>query len=111
MSNSLADQSRFEEHLANLSKERRTFNREDCAFEAVVQYHGIPKDTVYVNNLSLDGLMMIVTPNTYIPEEFQLLGLKEQPVNCSKIWQDGENIGVKFITELNTTKVTGVSRL
>jgi hypothetical protein len=111
MSISLADQTRLEAHLANLSKERRTSNREDCAFEAVVQYNRAPKDTVYVRDISKKGLMMIVTPGTHIPEEFQLLGLEEQPVSCHWIWRDGDNVGVEFITELKNIKPSGLSRL
>lgn len=111
MKNSFADQARFEDHLASLSKERRNHDRSDCAFEAVTQFDGCPKDTVYVSNVSAMGLMMIVTPGTFIPEEFQLLGISGLPVNCRRIWQKSENVGVEFIDELTETGIKGVSRL
>lgn len=111
MKNSLADQIRFDAHLANLAKERRNFKRSDCAFEAVTQFDGGPRDTVYVTNISPHGLMMIVTPGTFIPEEFQLLGLSELSVNCRRIWHRGENVGVEFIEELKTGFKKGTSRL
>ncbi len=111
MKNSLANHARFENHLVNLASERREFTRSDCAFEAVTQFDGGPKDTVYVTNLSTNGLLMIVTPGTFVPEEFQLLGLSELPKNCRKIWQRSENVGVEFIDQLTDTGIKSVSRL
>ena len=94
-----ADQSKFEEHILKLSKSGRKSMRSDCFLEAVTQIDGLAKDTVYISNISETGLMMIVMQGTSIPEEFQLLGLKKEPVNCRKVWQKNENIGVKFIEE------------
>ena len=99
MKNSLADYAKLEAHLVNLAKEPRNSNRTDCSFEAVTQLDGCPKDTVYVTNISTDGLMMIATPGTFIPEEFQLLGISEQPINCRMVWRKDDYVGVEFIAD------------
>jgi hypothetical protein len=111
MKNSLADYAKFEEHLASLPKERRNSKRTDCSFEAVTQFNGFPKDSVYVTNISTDGLMMIVTPNTFIPKEFQLLGITDQPINCRMVWRKGEDVGVEFIADVSTSTNRAASNL
>ncbi len=111
MKNSLADYAKLEAHLASLPKERRNSKRTDCSFEAVTQFDGSPKDTVYVTNISTAGLKMIVTPGTFIPEYFQLLGIAERAILCRMVWRNGDNVGVEFIADANEALKRVASRL
>lgn len=101
----------LDEHIAALSKERRNSSRADCWYEAITQFDGLPRDTVTLSNLSEHGALMIVTPDTCIPEEFQLLGLNEKAIDCRRVWIDGQNVGVAFTSKLDLSGMNKVSSL
>lgn len=101
MKSMLIKKANLEDHIASLSKERRSTSRSDCWFEAITQIDGLPRDTVALSNLSAHGALMVVTPGTFIPEEFQLLGLSDSPIDCRRIWIDGQKVGIEFSRKID----------
>lgn len=94
------DEFKLNEHLQRLTIERRAAIRSDCMLEAVTQIQGLPKDTIYLANISDNGALVFVTPGTFLPEEFQLLGLSKAPVDCRLVWQKDRDAGIAFKDKL-----------
>jgi hypothetical protein len=94
------DQSKLDEYLKVLATERRGSERSDCMLEAVTQINGSPRDTVYLANISDLGALLFVTPGTFLPDEFQLLGLSKNAVDCRLVWQKDRDAGIAFKDKL-----------
>jgi hypothetical protein len=99
------------EHIAALYKERRSSSREHCWYEVITQVDGLPRDTVTLSNLSEHGALMIVTPGTEVPEEFQILGLNKNAIDCRRVWIDGQKVGIAFTSNLDLSGMGKVSSL
>ncbi|GIL00264.1 MAG: hypothetical protein BroJett030_01630 [Alphaproteobacteria bacterium] len=79
--------------------ERREHERVDCNIRAHIHINGAKVCNCIVKNLSEGGARLIVPASCWLPSAFDIVGLVEGlPVKARRVWCDGEEIGVCFVT-------------